>query len=193
LLHRADEILHEVQAEEFAHLSEILPGGFDQRLARLGDLLVQTVESGASQDDAFREARDAIRRHDQARREPRRMERIEMALRLVRWLKVSPVADGPRSFAEAPAATWTRAVSWTGPVRAAGGRPRSRPVGGYARLLGRIAERREVQNRHFAELLRDQQAAGSTAEDPIPVEGVLDEVVACWWPRLPSCWWYSTE
>ena len=49
---------------------------------------------------------------------------------------------------------------------------------GYARLLGRVAGRREAQNRRFAELLRDQSAAGGNAVDPLPVERILDEVVA---------------
>src|SRR5262249_45739254 len=49
---------------------------------------------------------------------------------------------------------------------------------GYARLLERVASRREGQNRSFAELLRDQVGAGSTAPDPVPVERILDEVVA---------------
>src|SRR6185312_3017861 len=38
--------------------------------------------------------------------------------------------------------------------------------------------RREAQDRRFAELLRDQSAAGSAAVDPLPVERILDEVVA---------------
>jgi hypothetical protein len=124
LLHRADEVLREVQAEDFARLSDVLPRGFDQRLARLGDLLGQAVEGGAALDEALREARDAVRRHDQARREPRRLERVEMALRLVRWLTATAGTaeppSNPRRSRRRPAATWARAASWTGAARCCG-------------------------------------------------------------------------
>ncbi len=178
LLHRAEEILCEVQAEEFAHLSEVLPRGFNQRLARLGDLLGEAVEGGASLAEILREARDAVRRHDQARREPRRLERIEMALRLVRWLKAAGTA-APPSLAEAARHYLDQGsfVDWARSVLRAGDPVRGLSEG-YARLLGRVAERRESQNRGFAELLRDQLAVGGTAVDPVPVERVLDEVVA---------------
>jgi hypothetical protein len=179
LLHRADEVLHEVQAEEFAHLSEVLLRGFDQRLARLGDLLGEAVEGGASLGEALRDARDAVRRHDQARREPRRLERIEMALRLVRWLKAAGGTACPRSLAEAARQYLDQGsfVDWARSVLRAGDPVRGLSEG-YARLLGRVAARREGQNRCFAELLRDQLAAVSTAVDPVPVERILDEVVA---------------
>src|SRR5262249_2494405 len=103
LLNRADEILREVQAESFAHLSEILPRGFDQRLSRLGDLLRDAAEGRASLDENLRDARDAVRSHDQARREPRRLERSEMALRLVRWTNATQDTEKPThgSLAEA--------------------------------------------------------------------------------------------
>jgi hypothetical protein len=178
LLHRADEILREVQAADFAHLSDVLPRGFDQRLARLGDLLAQAVDGGAALDAALREARDVIRRHDQARREPRRLERIEMALRLVRWLKGTAGAAECASLTEAAQDYLEQGsfVDWARSVLRAGDPVRGLSEG-YARLLGRVAERREVQNRRFAELLRDQSAAGSAAMDPLPAERILDEVV----------------
>jgi hypothetical protein len=179
LLHRAGEILREVQAEEFAHLSDVLPRGFDQRLARLGDLLGQAVEAGADLDVALREARDAVRRHDQARREPRRLDRIEMALRLVRWLRAAAGAAEPPSLAEAAHDYLAQGsfVDWARSVLRAGDPVRGLSEG-YAALVGRVAKRRQDQNRRFAELLRDQVAAGQAGTDPVPVERILDEVVA---------------
>ncbi|HJT78294.1 MAG TPA: BREX-2 system phosphatase PglZ [Gemmataceae bacterium] len=179
LLHRADEILREVQAEEFAYLSDVLPRGFDQRLARLGDLLGEAVEGGAVLDEALREARDAVRRHDQARREPRRLERAEMALRLVRWLEATPDAAEPQSLPEAARAYLAEGsfVDWARSVLRAGDPVRGLSEG-YARLLRKVAERREAQNRRFAEFLRDQTATGGNVADLLPVERILDELVA---------------
>jgi hypothetical protein len=110
ILHRADELLREVQAEDFAHLSDVLPRGFDQRLARLGGLLGPAVEGGPSLATGLAEARDCVRRDDQARREPRRLERIDMALRLARWLERTAPGT-PRSLGKRPATTWPRAAS----------------------------------------------------------------------------------
>ncbi len=54
--------------------------------------------------------------------------------------------------------------------------PRSRPLTpGFARL---VAARREAENRNFAQLLRDWNAAGSFGTDPLPIERVLDAIVA---------------
>jgi hypothetical protein len=178
LLHRAEEILREVQAEDFAHLSDVLPRGFEQQLARLGDLLGQAAEAGADPGGALREARDAVRRHDQARREPRQLERVEMALRLVRWLKATSAGADPASLAEA-AQGYLDQGSFADRARSvlrAGDAVRGLSEG-YARLLGRVAERREAQNRRFAELLREQTAIGGNAVDPLPVERIIAEVV----------------
>jgi hypothetical protein len=179
LLHRADQVLREVQAEDFAHRSDVLPRGFDQRLARLGDLLGQAVEAGADLGGALREARDAVRRHDQARRELRRLERIEMALRLVRWLKATAGTASPPSLAEAAHSYLAQGsfVDWARSLLRSGSEPVRGLSEGYAALVRRVTERRQAQNRHFAELLRDQAAAGGNAVDPVPVERILDQVV----------------
>lgn len=177
LLHRAEEVLREVQAEEFAHLSDVLPLGFEQRLDRLGRLLGRGLEAGVPAGE-LTEARESVRRHDLARREPRRLERVEMAFRLSRWL------DGPAS---APLSSLGEAardylalgsfVDWARSVMR-GCEPARELSEGYARLVERVAARRESENRAFAEFLRDQTAAAGRPSDLIPVEQVLDEVVA---------------
>jgi hypothetical protein len=179
LVHRAEEILREVQAEEFAHLSDVLPRGFDQRLARLGSLLGPTAEGAPSKAIELAEARDAVRRHDQARREPRRLERIEMALRLARWLEAATSTVIPRSLGEAACDYMAQGsfVDWARSVLRAGDPVRELSEG-YARLVERVATRRGEQNRCFAELVRDQTTAAGHSKDLVPVERILDEVVA---------------
>ncbi len=48
----------------------------------------------------------------------------------------------------------------------------------YARLFTRVTAVREQQARHFAALLRDWTAAGSSGDGMLPVERILDEIVA---------------
>lgn len=179
LLNRAEEILREVQAEEYTHLADLLPRGFEQRLARLGGLLAGAADRPLPLAE-LADAREAVRRHDQARREPRRLERADMALRLARWLDAPAARQaGPRSLAEA-AGEYLAAGSFVDWARSAlrAGDPVRELSEGYARLLDRVAARREAQNRTFAELLRDQAAAAGRPAGVVPVEAVLDEVVA---------------
>src|SRR5262249_10896826 len=178
LLNRAEEILREVQAEGHADLSDVLPRGFHQRLARLGGLLAR-VSEGAVSPGELRQAHDAARRHDQARREPGSIEQIEMALRLARWLTGGEGQKAPRSLGEA-ARDYLAAgsfVDWARSALRPGGLVRELTEG-YARLVDQVTARREPQNRTFAELLRDQTASASKSADLIPVERILDEVVA---------------
>jgi hypothetical protein len=193
LLYRAEEVLREVQAEDFAHLSDVLPLGFNQRLAHLGGLLGQAVEAGADLGVALREARDAVRRHHQARREARRLEQIEMALRLARWLKTTASPAEPASLTEAAHGYLAEGsfVDWARRVLRA-----VEPVlglsEGYAALVGRVTERREAQNRRFAELLRDQEATGRAGRDPARPSASSTRSWPRWRLIAPCCWYSST-
>jgi hypothetical protein len=179
LLQRADEILRDVQADEYTHFSDVLPRGFEQRLARLGGLLVGATDRPMPIKE-LAEAREAVRRHDQARREPRRLERVDMALRLARWLDAPAGGDAaPQSLGEAAReyATTGSFVDWARSALRAGDPVRELSEG-YAQLIGRVTARREAQNCTFAELLRDNTSAATRSADLIPVEHVLDELVA---------------
>ena len=104
LVQRADEILHELGAENFAYLSPTSPLGFGQRLARFGKDLACILDGkgGTSLKDLI-PARVGIGDHELAARERRRLDRVDMAIRLVRWLKERQMtAQGePRSLVEA--------------------------------------------------------------------------------------------
>lgn len=181
-LNRADDILREVQAEAYAYLSDTSSLGFDQRLARFGTLLSEAVQSGAPVPlDSLIAARQEILRHDQAQSERRRLDRIDMALRLVQWLtRIDTAALASfQSLAEAAAyhlaeggfIDWARLALRVGdPVRALSE--------AYARLFDTAMAIREQQARRFGELLRDWTAAGSVSNEVLPVERILDEVVA---------------
>ncbi|HKI20938.1 MAG TPA: BREX-2 system phosphatase PglZ, partial [Isosphaeraceae bacterium] len=104
LLQRADEILHEVGAEKFAYLSSTSPLGFGQRLARFGDDLACILEGkGGASHEGLTAARVEIGDHELAARERRRLERVDMAIRLVRWLeqRETTAQREPRSLVEA--------------------------------------------------------------------------------------------
>jgi hypothetical protein len=182
LLQRADEILHEVGAEAFAHLSSTSPLGFGQRLARFGQDLACLLDGkgGASLADLMA-ARVEIGDHELAARERRRLERVDMAIRLVRWLKQrETTAQGaPRSLVEASDdhlaeggfVDWARLTLRTGdPIRELSE--------AYGKLFGRVTELGEARSREFAELLGTWTESNSAQQGLVPVERLLDEVVS---------------
>lgn len=202
-IQRADEILREVQADTLAHLSDTSPLGFDQRLTHVGQRLLDVVrhaEKGVrslfceapfgpfrekAPDPFFRteltDAHHAARSHDLAASEVRRLERVDMAMRLVRWQarRQQTAPAEPQSFAEAADAYLREGgfIDWAR-LSLRSGDPVRKLSEAYARLFDRVTEIRQRQSQTFAKLLADWSAAGSHGDDVIPVERVLAEVVA---------------
>src|SRR5262249_58656619 len=106
---------------------------------------------------------------------------MEMALRLVRWLINVTHGDTtpPQSLAEAATYQLTEGsfVDWAR-LSLRSIEPVRELSEAYAKLFERVAEQRERQACHFATLLRDWTATGSTGAMVIPVEQVLEVVVA---------------
>jgi hypothetical protein len=180
LLKRADAILREVQGEKLAALSEVLPSGFDQRLENFGRLLKEALTHGMG--EPLVAAFDAVLAHDQAEREDRaRVDRVHMAMRLLRWLKKqkqTPAAR-PQSFADA-AEQYVREggfVDWAR-LRLRTGDPVSELSDAYNQLFSKVTGLQEEQARLFAELLRDWTASGTNGDALVPVESALDAIVA---------------
>jgi len=185
LLARGDEILHEVGGDSYAWLSETSSIGFDQRLARFGDQLctVQNeLKSGVADLEGLAEARESLLTHDRTARERRRVDRVQMAMRLVRWLldrKSSTECSAPGSLAEAALrhlreggfVDWARLTLRSGdPVRELSE--------AYAKLFDQVTAICETRSQQFAELLKDWTASHVSDSVVIPVEEILDRVVA---------------
>jgi hypothetical protein len=182
LLQRADEILHEVGAQAFAYLSPTSPLGFGQRLARFGkDLAGMLAGKGEPSLEGLMAARAEIGDHELAGRERRRLERVDMAIRLVRWLQQrgTPAPREPRSLVEASDGhlaeggfvDWARLTLRTGdPIRELSG--------AYEELFLRATEVREARSRGFAELLRSWMESDSARDGLVPVEQFLETIVA---------------
>ena len=181
-LQRADEILVEVQAESYAWVSDTSPLGFEQRLARFGRQLLETIRDRQwSVLEPLTGARDAIRRHDRAADECRPLERSDMAVRLVRWL--DQASQGPpresRSFAEAANSYLADGgfVDWAR-LRLRSIEPVAELSEANTRLFDEVTQIREEQSRRFATLLRDWTAVGSAGDEVVPVERLLERIIA---------------
>jgi hypothetical protein len=175
---RAAALLTEIHARRYAALSPALVVGLEARMRDAAEALLAAAASGG-EGDATR-ASEAVRRvfeHDRAFDQRTRMERLEMAARLCRWLSVRHHLS--TSFAEA-AASYARDSGFADRARHAldAGDELPEVANAYARLREAAERRREAENRNFARLLQDWNATGSVGTDPLPIERVLDAVIA---------------
>ena len=179
LLQRADEMLREVGAEAFAYLSDTSPIGFDSRLTDFGKQLSTAIASSKFDFETLIEARNSISQHDRHSRERRRLERVDMAMRLVRWLGESQSRDEVKSLADAANRHLSEGgyIDWAR-LTLRSGDPVRELSEAYAQLFDKVTTAREVDSLRFAELLRDWTAAKSTDETIVPVEQVLERMVA---------------
>ncbi|RLS71056.1 MAG: BREX-2 system phosphatase PglZ [Planctomycetota bacterium] len=179
LLQRADEMLREVGAEAFAYLSDTSPIGFDSRLTDFGKQLSTAIASSKFDFETLIEARNSISQHDRHSRERRRLERVDMAMRLVRWLGESQSRDEVKSLADAANRHLSEGgyIDWAR-LTLRSGDPVRELSEAYAQLFDKVTTAREVDSLRFAELLGDWTAAKSTDETIVPVEQVLERMVA---------------
>ena len=177
---RAEELLREIDATGFAHSSPVLPLGFTQRLGAFASAMRTFTDDPAGDVGLVAAAAERARTHDQAHLEPGALERIDMALRLTRWLATTRAAGGdPESLAEA-AVDYLRQGSWvdwarTSLGREAASRELSEAVSAIHAAATREQERRAAI---FATKLEPVVRAGVYPHEVLLVENVLDEVVA---------------
>jgi hypothetical protein len=174
---RASALLTEVRAERHAGLSPALVVGLEARMRDAAAALAAAVNSGAEND--VQRAPDLVRlaiEHDRAADQRTRIERLEMAARLCRWL--TSRRRPATSLAEA-AGAYSAVDGFADRARHAlrPGDELPEVAAAYARVREAAEVRREAQNRTFAELLREWNAAGSSGDDPLPLERVLEAIV----------------
>lgn len=194
LLERGDALVAELGAAPLAHRSHILRSGYDQRLETAARRLEAVLDAHAR---ARRESRDAtfescggpallaaarrVREHLLADRS-QRAERLEMALRLARWLFESDDADDHETALVDAARRYRQQGGFVDLARAHlwGGDPEPALKRAYTRLSTLVGDLREAQNQRFGELFarwtghRDSSAGRARV---LGVEEVLDAVV----------------
>lgn len=185
-LRKSDALLKEIQAEEFAWLSDASLLGFDQRMARFGDALREAIRDGVT--SGLEATLLSIHAHHSAGPVERRVAATEMALRLVRWLTYQRLkASSPaNSFAES-VDHYCHEDSFVDLARLIirNGDDVAALSEAYSELFREVTKLQEVKAEHFACLLKDWTTAGSTSADLIPVEKVLNSIVAPLATRVP--------
>ncbi len=182
VLDRAGELLVQLGVEDAASYSDVLRAGFEHRVGSVAAAL-RAWPNGGVRGEASAALADAVARLDRHRlagTEPQRhrVERAQMAQRLVQWLDMpveepSSVGDGiDRQVAEWGWVDRALGHVWIGEdvnaeLKAA-----------YRRLYERASERRRRLDAAFATLLGAWTAAGASPGRMLTVESVLPRVVA---------------
>src|ERR1044072_6089821 len=89
----------ELDAKAIVYRSAHIPSGLDGRLARAGAAVLRAIDDSGQVTDAL-ETLDLCRAHRESDRLTHRLEALEMAIRLVRYLGV-PTHSDPVSLADA--------------------------------------------------------------------------------------------
>jgi hypothetical protein len=191
-IERAEGLLRELHLVDYAGLSDVLPSGFEARLAVFGQAL-DTLLGQASMAALARveQAASQVLHHDLGDRPGTRIERVQMALRLARWLVAAsvptpaPGAAPPTKASPAPGlptlaqdyATEGAYVDWAR-FKLLGGDELAALSATYGVLAARVRERREAFNQRFAAALATWNLEPSPAVECLPVESVLEQVLA---------------
>lgn len=165
-LAKGDELLAEVEADKCACLSQTSPLGFEQRLDIYGQALGAAADARIKDiPKAVTQAYEQILSHEQAnwQRGSRRLERVEMSARLLRWLsrenaRAENQSDKPQFASVGEAAKWYAIdggfVDWARPILQSAEQVRGLAKA-YSKLVRNVFAIRHSQNHRFAQLVRD--------------------------------------
>jgi hypothetical protein len=178
----AEIILENIGATSHAWRSSELEIGFEQRFTRFGQAMAAHIDARATAiSEELLSVYGSLQQHRLGRDRSRRMERAAMAIRLARWLADQNAGNhAPPSNLLAIAQGYAADggfVDWARQVLR-GGEPNKDLAAAFVRLVDRVTELREAQNRRFGQAVADQHAAGDASSGLIPVEQILDQIVA---------------
>ncbi|WP_295442685.1 BREX-2 system phosphatase PglZ [uncultured Thiodictyon sp.] len=187
-IERAEGLLRELHLVGYAGLSDVLPSGFEARLSVFG-LALDALLGQASMAALVRveQAASQVLQHDLGDRPGTRVARVQMALRLARWL-VAAQAPGAAPATKASLATGFpnlaqryatdgAYVDWAR-IKLLGGDELAALSATYRVLAARVRERREDFNQRFAAALATWNLEPAPAADCLPVESVLEQFLA---------------
>lgn len=175
VLTEAEEILQRIGASDHAHLSEWLGAGFRAHLILLADSIGRDLQVAESELSILEN--HALPRWSAAERVW--LERARMAVRLTRWLQT---AEPTESDWAGIVKLYQKNGSWVDVARQAlmaGDEPEVVQKA-WTALVARATARRERENAAFAKSLADVTRRNATADVAIPIEQVLERIVAPW-------------
>lgn len=175
---QAERLVREIKAASAVAHSSILPSGYHVRVKAFAASL-QAFAEGKASSAMLEDQATEVARHRVASTQNERLERIQMAVRLARFLdmaKTLPVADSLSDAAQQYQSTGGF-VDWAR-TQLLGGDDDADLSAAFASLAAKVREHRETENRRFATLLVEWNKTPTFAKGLLPIEGILDQVVA---------------
>ena len=179
VLDRADALLRDLRVIDFAHLSDVLPAALDQRLEDFALALTAHVADPTEANLAQVELQtDRALRHTLVTAQKPRIERVEMARRLARWLMNATPTSSSLQAAVAWQADQGAFVDWAR-FRLLGGDELPDLSQAYSACREAVIARRNSFAKAFAQTLVQWNTQRPTTDSRIiPLESVLEHVVA---------------
>lgn len=174
LLHQAQSLLEKIQGTSLARISELLPEGFRQRWIDFANALRTPGDST----EKLWETLKNLEKHQEAKAQPERIRKAQMAFRLRRWLS-RPIQDS--SSLQQHTKQYLSDLAWVdlAAQSISGGDAASEFQEAARDLLEQVFLRRDRLNRAFAQAVVTAQ--GRTCEGMIAIENVLPDLV------MPLC------
>lgn len=185
-LDRADQLGRELRIGPQVSSSNVLLSGFSVRMREAADALMTLLDNGeAGGLQRLERAAEAVSAHAQTRFQPERRERLAMAVRLARWLTLP--ATAPATGLGCAAQRYGMDGSFIDRARRPLGRgDELAPLAAaYDQLAQRVRARRDQDTARFATLFADWCQAPDALDGIIPIEGILEKVVAPLARRAP--------
>jgi hypothetical protein len=177
-LAESDRIIEKTGALSLAWIGKWSIAGFAQRLERFSAAVAASVD--------FKSALSDLQSHELSRRSARERSwarRALMAARLARWLATPDARQQDWSSSVLQYVEHGAWVDWARQTLAAGDEPEATAMR-WTKLCDRSALRRDAENRSFGRLLASTESstasAASFGASVIPVEQILERVVAPW-------------
>jgi hypothetical protein len=177
-LARAERLLTDLKASEHSALSGVLQSGWQQRLRHFAAALQGFLHDKVPLDQV-EERLDHVACHQESAQQGARLERVRMALRLARYLRVHPDQEQPVTLARAARlyAAHGGYVDWARRYLLSGDEMADLAAA-FGLLAQRVRQRRESQNKQFATLLAAWHKAPGVTEGLLPIEQALAHIVA---------------
>jgi len=179
VLAKAEQILASLDLMPAVELSTLLPGSLQRRLTHYAEALKDALKGAelAQAESALEQVKQHVFIGLDAQRES--LDRAEMAMRLMRWLKQTTTRATTTSGAsqtitdyiqQGGFADWARSVVWSGDVHEALNQV-------YQQLTEQVSAHQEQQNKNFSQHLAGVARGDALGEGVIPVEQALVQLV----------------
>ncbi|WP_444941912.1 BREX-2 system phosphatase PglZ [Microbulbifer sp. ZKSA004] len=177
VLGKAEQILASLDLTPVIGLSTVLPASLQKRLSRYAHALSGFLAGGDAglAEAALVEVKQHVLAGFSSQQET--MQRAEMAIRLARWLQQAPessvdaVAAISEYIEQGSFADWARSVVWAGDVHEDLSKI-------YHQLTEQVGDKREAQNKAFAEHMASIARGDTLPDNFIPVESALEKLIA---------------